>query len=31
MFDPDFTGLLMELGYEDTRARRDDVVRFLEE
>ncbi len=31
MFDPDFTGLLMELGYEDTRARRDDVVRFLED
>jgi NTE family protein len=30
MFDPDFTGLLMELGYEDTRARRDDVVRFLD-
>lgn len=30
MFDPRFTGLLMELGYEDTRARRDDVHRFLE-
>jgi NTE family protein len=29
MFDPHFTGLLMELGYEDARARRDDVARFL--
>lgn len=31
MFDPGFTGMLMELGYEDTRARRDEVARFLGE
>jgi NTE family protein len=30
MFHPSYTGLLMELGYEDTRARRADVERFLD-
>ena len=29
MFDPSFTGLLMELGYDDARARRDEVQQFL--
>jgi NTE family protein len=29
MFHPSYTGLLMELGYEDTRARRDEVERFV--
>jgi NTE family protein len=30
MFDPSFTGLLMELGFDDTRARRDEIQRFLQ-
>ncbi len=30
MFDPSFTGLLMELGYDDARARRDRIQQFLQ-
>jgi NTE family protein len=31
LFDPEYTGLLMELGYEDTNAQWDAVERFLDE
>ena len=30
LFDPEYTGLLMELGYEDTMAAWDRIERFLE-
>lgn len=29
MFQPSYTGMLMELGYEDTRKRRDEIEGFL--